>query len=108
MLLILACHRSAPTGTIVLVPIGDVPADLLAHLQRELPAVLERRIVIASPIAKPESAFDAKHDDPSAERVIGVIDADAYVIPSEVEGPGCAAGAICAPPPARVPRLRSG
>jgi len=93
-LLIAACSReSAPRGKIVLVPIGAVPADLLAHLQRELPAYLKRKVTIAPAIARPETAFDTKrqqyrgnglldalkqHDDASAERVIGVIDADAY------------------------------
>ena len=93
LLLILACSREHPRGKIVLVPIGIVPADLLAHLQRELPPVLKREVVIAQPIARPEKAFDTKrqqyrgnglldelrhHDDASAERVIGIIDGDAY------------------------------
>jgi archaemetzincin len=92
--LILTCSREhAPRGKVVLVPIGTVPADLLTHLQRELPQYIKRDVVIAAPIARPEKAFDTKrqqyrgsalldelgrHDDPSAERVIGIIDGDAY------------------------------
>lgn len=78
---------------IVLVPIGRVPADVLAHVQREVQANLQRDVTIAAAIPLPVTAFDAKrqqylgsalledlarHDVVAADRVVGVIDADAY------------------------------
>jgi len=61
LLVLLACrgeHRSR-RSTIALVPIGAVPADLLAHLQGELQAILKRDVIIAAPIAPPDAALDA-------------------------------------------------
>lgn len=78
---------------IVLLPIGAVPPALLVHLQRELPKVFHRDVVIANAIPLPARAFDAArrqyrgdvlldelahHDVAAAERVLGVLDADAY------------------------------
>ncbi|HVR39858.1 MAG TPA: archaemetzincin family Zn-dependent metalloprotease [Thermoanaerobaculia bacterium] len=94
MIFVLGCGgESQPPGKIVLVPIGDVPADLLAHLQHELPAIVKRDVTIGAAIARPEAALDVsrqqyrgdalleelkRHDVAGADRVIGIIDADAY------------------------------
>ena len=79
--------------TIALVPIGPVPASVLAHLQRELPATVKRDVIIGKEIAIPSTALDttrrqylgsalldelARHDVAGADRVVGSIDADAY------------------------------
>lgn len=79
--------------TILLVPMGAVSADLLGHLQRELSATMEREVSVGSPIAVPAAAFDparkqflgtallehlGKYDHGTADRVVGVIDADVY------------------------------
>jgi archaemetzincin len=92
VLLLAGCHR-APVRRIVLVPIGAVPADVLVHVQREVHAILHRDVAIAAPIPLPAAAFDAKrkqyvgrgllnelgrHDVAGADRVVGIIDADAY------------------------------
>ena len=78
---------------VVLVPIGPVPAEVLSHLQKELPALVDREVVIGDAIAPPAKAFDvkrgqylgtaileelARHDVEDADRVFGIIDADAY------------------------------
>jgi archaemetzincin len=88
-----ARERPAARGPIVLVPIGAVPAALLQHLRQELPKVFHRHVIIADAIPLPRGAFDASrrqyrgdllldelshHDVAGAERVVGVIDADAY------------------------------
>ena len=95
LLALAACARehSAARRPIVLVPIGAVPAALLQHLQHELPRVFHRDVIIASAIPLPQRAFDetrrqyrgdllleelSHHDVPGAERVVGVLDADAY------------------------------
>jgi archaemetzincin len=95
LLLAGCCRQRAATlpGRIVLVPIGPVPADVLALLQRELPRTMRREVVIGSAIPLPAQAFDekrrqylgdallgelARHDVAGASRILGVIDSDAY------------------------------
>ena len=83
----------AKRGSIVLVPIGPVPPDLIDRLQRELPPIVERDITVGAEIPRPQNAFDSKRQQyrgsallaelerrefPEAERVVGIIDADAY------------------------------
>lgn len=78
---------------VVLVPIGPVPAAVLAHLQRELPAVLKRDVVIGAAIPIPAAALEPsrkqyrgdalleeleRHDVRDADRIVGIIDQDAY------------------------------
>jgi len=96
-ILALACsrdhHPASQRRNILLVPIGPVPADLLGHLREQLPAIVKSEVTIAPNIAAPESAFDASrhqyvgsalladlksHDFGAADRVVGIIDADAY------------------------------
>lgn len=84
---------SSSPGKILLVPIGAVPHDVLGHLQRELTPIMNREVVIAAEIPRPQQAFDGsrqqyrggslleelkRHDLASAERVLGIIDADTY------------------------------
>lgn len=73
---------------------GEVPPDLLVHLQHELQPIMNREITIAAAIPRPEHAFNRSRRQylgtallqelerldniPGAERVLGVIDADAY------------------------------
>lgn len=86
-------ERPAPPLPILLVPMGPVPADVLHHLQRELPAIVKREVVIAAAVPLPAEALDPsrqqyagpallreleKHDVPGMDRIIGVADADAY------------------------------
>ncbi len=78
---------------IVLVPIGPVPADVLEHLQRELPAIVQRDVIVAPAIALPEGALDRsrhrvlgnvlleeleRRGYAGNDRVVGVIDADCF------------------------------
>jgi archaemetzincin len=80
-------------GPIVLLPIGPVPADLLTQLRNELPGIIKRDVAIGVPIPAPVAAFDvsrqqyrgslllevvSRHDIAGADRVVGIIDADAY------------------------------
>jgi len=89
----LAGWRDTSRKTVVLVPIGPVPADLLAQLQRELPPFENRDVAIAAEIPRPAAAFDAgrqqyrggalleeleRRDIAGADRVVGLIDADVY------------------------------
>lgn len=91
-LLAIAGCKSEP-GTIVLVPIGAVSQDLLVHLQRELSPIMKRPVTIAAAIPLPEDAFNPSRkqylgtalleelegrDFGGAERVVGIMDADAY------------------------------
>ncbi|MEA2240209.1 MAG: hypothetical protein QOC81_4933 [Thermoanaerobaculia bacterium] len=97
IVVLLACradhHLASKRPVIVLVPIGSVPMEVLVHLQRELSPILKRDVVIGAAIPLPETALVAsrnqylgsalledleRHDVPQAERVVGVIDADAF------------------------------
>lgn len=95
ILLLACCADDHPpvSPEIVLVPIGTVPAEVMAQLQRELPAIMKRDITIAEAIPLPERAFDpsrsqylghtlleelVRRDDGRGDRVVGIIDADAY------------------------------
>lgn len=94
LLLLAACSGGEPEKrTVVLIPIGPVPAEVLAQLQRELPAIVEREVTIGAEIPRPAAALDARrqqyrgsllleelarHDVPGADRVVGIIDADVY------------------------------
>ncbi len=66
---------------------------VLTHLQRGLPSILKRDVIIGAAIPLPKTALVAsrnqylgsallddleRHDVPQAERVVGVIDADAF------------------------------
>jgi archaemetzincin len=77
----------------VLLPIGPVPADLLAQLRKEVSGIVKRDVTVAAPISRPAAAFDesrqqyrgsvlleevSRHDVAGADRVVGIIDADAY------------------------------
>jgi archaemetzincin len=57
-LLLLSCHRGTPRGPIALVPIGPVSPDVLAYLQRELPPLVHRDVVIAAEIPRLRMTFD--------------------------------------------------
>lgn len=78
---------------VVLVPIGPVPGDVLEHLQRELPALVKREVVVAAALPLPGQALDPsrrqyrgsalleeleRHDVADADRILGIVDADAY------------------------------
>ncbi len=78
---------------IVIIPIGPVPQDVLSHLQRELPAIVKRDVVVGAAVPLPEQALDpsrrqyrgtalledlARQDVADADRIVGIIDADAY------------------------------
>lgn len=96
VLVLLACTgRGAPAARrpIVLVPIGPVAPELLVHLQKEVRGILQRPVTIGAEIPRPAAAFDAKrqqyrgsalleelerHDRGDAERIVGILDADAY------------------------------
>jgi archaemetzincin len=97
LVMLFACRadRDLPLkrSGIVLVPIGAVPMAVLAHLQRGLPSILKRDVIIGAAIPLPKRALVAsrnqylgsallddleQHDVPQAERVVGVIDADAF------------------------------
>ena len=86
-------HLPSKRPVIVLVPIGPVPMAVLDHLQRGLPSILKRDVIIGAAIPLPKTALVAsrnqylgsallddleQHDVPGAERVVGVIDADAF------------------------------
>lgn len=86
-----ATMRSRPS--IVLVPIGTAQADVLAHLEAELPAFLDADVRVATPITLPPSTFNVarkqylgegvlrelqRRDFGRADRVVGILDADAY------------------------------
>ncbi len=94
-IMLATCSRgpAATPGPIVLVPIGPVQADLLAQLQRRLPALAGREVTIGAAIPLPEKAFDpargqylgsallaelGRYDGGDADRVLGIIDADVY------------------------------
>ena len=79
--------------SIVIIPIGSVPADILLYLQRELPRTVNRRVSIGQPITPPAQALDRSrnqylgsallselehHEVKDADRIVGVIDADLY------------------------------
>jgi len=81
------------TRRVALVPIGPLPADLLLHLRRELPSLVNGEVIIAAQIPHPQDALDPvrqqylgnalldqlkRHDVADADRVVGVIDADMY------------------------------
>ena len=88
-----AAERTQQQRSIRLVPIGVVSADLIVHLQGEIRAAFGREVTIGTALPLPAAAYDgSRHqylgsallehlgnsDDDGAERVIGVIDADAY------------------------------
>jgi archaemetzincin len=92
-LLLAACSREHRIRKIVLVPIGPVPANVLANLERDLPPLLQREVTIGQPIPRASAAFDRKrqqyrgsallqelerYDVVGVDRVVGIIDADAY------------------------------
>jgi archaemetzincin len=79
--------------SIVLVPIGPVPADLLDGLAAPLSETFGLPCRVAATIPIPPTAFDQRHgqylgrrilaalarlDIPDAERLLGIIDADCY------------------------------
>lgn len=83
----------AARPSIVLVPIGDVAADVLADLERALPAAIDGHVRLAAPIPLPPSAYTASRDQylgdallrelerrdfGSADRLVGIVDADLY------------------------------
>jgi len=97
IVVLLACradrHLPSKRPVIVLVPIGPVPMAVLVHLQLGLPSILKRDVIIGAGIPLPGTAFVAsrnqylgsallddleQHDVSQAERVVGVIDADAF------------------------------
>lgn len=78
---------------IALVPVGPVPAALLAELARLVAARLARRVAIGEPVPLPERAYDPERmqyradsvlvelgrlASPDADRLVGIIDADCY------------------------------
>jgi archaemetzincin len=80
--------------TIILVPVGPVPADLLPWLADRLEEVFERHVVVAEAVRLPAAGYDSRRrqyrgsalmavlralSHASAERVLGLIDADCYV-----------------------------
>lgn len=87
-------HEKAGDRQILIVPIGRVPPDLTNHLARELPVIFHRRVTVAAEVPLPLAAFDSsrqqyrgtalldelehRFEGHDAERVIGIIDADAY------------------------------
>jgi archaemetzincin len=90
LLLFADCKRGVPPGRIVLVPIGQVPANVLADLQRELAPILKREVTIGDEIPK-QAGFDKsrnqyvadalleqleRNDVLDAARVVGIIDSD--------------------------------
>lgn len=93
LVLFLAACEHRPVQPLVIQPIGTVSPELLEHLRRELPPALHREVIVAAPIALPASALDAqrnqylgsaildelkRHDTANADRILGVLDADAY------------------------------
>lgn len=90
LLLGAACRRES--HRVVLVPIGAVPAEVLAQLQRELPRLVKREVVVGAAIPVPPAAYDAgrrqyraeallrdldQREFRDADRILGVIDGDA-------------------------------
>ena len=78
---------------VVLIPIGPVPKDVLAQLQRELPPIVMREVTIGREIPLPAAALTKarqqyrgsallaelrRHDIADADRIVGIIDDDAY------------------------------
>jgi archaemetzincin len=93
LLLFADCKRAVPPGRVVLVPIGPLPANVLADLQRELAPILKREVTIGDEIPRPPAGFNKsrnqylgdalleqleRNDRPDAARVVGIIDSDAY------------------------------
>ena len=91
--LLAACSEDRGPRKIVLIPIGPVPADVLAQLQRELPPIVMGEVSIGREIPLPAAAFDKarqqyrgsallaelrRHDIADAHRIVGIIDGDAY------------------------------
>lgn len=81
------------SATIVLVPIGPVPADLLEWLADRLSRTLEREVEAGEEIPRPAAGLDRRRGQyrgsaliaalaallyPGVERVLGLIDADCY------------------------------
>jgi archaemetzincin len=82
-----------PQGAIAIVPIGPVSHELLTWLQDQLSAHLDRPVTIAQEIPLPRDGYSERRQQfhgqallrtlrarsyPSAERVLGLIDADCY------------------------------
>jgi archaemetzincin len=93
LLLFADCERAVPPGRVVLVPIGPLPANVLADLQRGLAPILKREVTIGDEVPLPPAGFDAlrnqyvanalleqleRNDVADAARVVGIIDSDVY------------------------------
>ncbi len=85
--------RRLQRATLLLVPVGSVPAGVLEHLVDRLAGLLGRRVVVAEEIALPASSYEAHRRQcrgdailaalrgltyPAAERVLGLTDTDCY------------------------------
>jgi archaemetzincin len=81
------------SATIVLVPIGPVSPELLRWLAGQLPGIIGREVIIGEEIPLPASGYDPRRGQyradalvaalhglpyPGAERLLGLVDADAY------------------------------
>jgi archaemetzincin len=88
-----AFDPSSPPRQLLIVPVGEVPAQTLLLLRADLTHTLRREVAIGAAIAVPPSAYDESrkqylgsallqelktHDTSSAQRVLGVIDGDVY------------------------------
>lgn len=84
---------SEQRGSIALVPVGTVEAELMAWLAGRLGAIFVRGVVVEESIALPDGGYDIARGQyegeallkllqarpfPGAERVLGVTDADCY------------------------------
>ena len=91
--LLAACSEERVPRKVVLIPIGPVPADVLAQLQRELPPIVMAEVTIGREIPPPAAALTKarqqyrgsallaelrRHDVTDADRIVGIIDDDAY------------------------------
>ncbi|MDI7276005.1 MAG: archaemetzincin family Zn-dependent metalloprotease [Anaerolineae bacterium] len=86
-------EREPLSATIVLVPMGPVPGDLLPWLAARLQAIVGQEVGIGEAIPLPQRAYDARRHQyrgdgvmaelqalgcPGADRVIGLVEADCY------------------------------
>ncbi|MCS7177809.1 MAG: archaemetzincin family Zn-dependent metalloprotease [Anaerolineae bacterium] len=81
-------------GTILIIPIGDVEADLTAGLAQELETVLRYPVAVGEPVPIPGEGYDpyrrqyrgefmlaALRAIPGpAERILGLVDVDCYAL----------------------------
>ena len=80
-------------GTILLVPVGPVPAELLRWLADRLRGVIGQDAAIGAQVPPPANGYDARRQQyraeavlaalralsyPAASRLVGLIDADCY------------------------------